>query len=75
VLWGRGLVVGLITRPEEYYWLWCVIVCDLETSWMRSPWPNWGCRANNKQTDIGRDVVTYIGCNVRIGDKPHRLRR
>jgi len=21
---GRGLYVGLITHPEESYWLWCV---------------------------------------------------
>jgi len=26
VLSGRGLCVGLITRPEESYWLWCVWV-------------------------------------------------
>jgi hypothetical protein len=25
---GRGLGDGLITRPEESYWLWCVVVCD-----------------------------------------------
>jgi len=25
----------LITRPEESYRLWCVVVCDLETSRMR----------------------------------------
>ena len=31
VLYGRGLCVGLITRPEESYRLWCVVVCDLET--------------------------------------------
>jgi len=42
VLSGRGLCVGLITRPEESYWLWCVVVCDLETSWMRRPWPTGG---------------------------------
>jgi len=29
---GRGLCDGLITRPEESYWLWCVVVCDQETS-------------------------------------------
>jgi hypothetical protein len=23
--------------PEESYWLWCVVVSDLETSWMRRP--------------------------------------
>ena len=40
VLWGRGLCVGLITRPEESYRVWCVIVCDLESSWMWKPWPN-----------------------------------
>ena len=28
VLSGRGLCDGLITRPEEFYRLWCVIVCD-----------------------------------------------
>jgi hypothetical protein len=27
VLSGRGLCVGLITRPEESYRLWCVCVC------------------------------------------------
>jgi hypothetical protein len=35
VLSGRGLCDGLITRPEESYRLWCVVVCDLETSRMR----------------------------------------
>ena len=32
VLSGRGLCVGLTTRPEESHRLWCVILCDLETS-------------------------------------------
>jgi hypothetical protein len=35
VLSGRGLCDGLITRPEESCRLWCVLVCDLETSRMR----------------------------------------
>jgi len=39
VLSDRGLCNKLITRPEESYRLWCVIVCDLETSRMRRPWP------------------------------------
>ena len=46
---GRGLCDELITRPEESYRLWCVVVCDPENSWMRRPWPNWGCRAKNNQ--------------------------
>jgi len=39
VLSGRGLCDELITRPEESYRMWCVVVCDLETSRMRRPWP------------------------------------
>ena len=35
VLSSRGLCDELITRPEESYRLWCVVVCDLETSGMR----------------------------------------
>jgi hypothetical protein len=30
VLSGRGLCDEPITRPEESYRLWCVVVCDLE---------------------------------------------
>ena len=32
MLLSRGLCDELITRPEESYRLWCVVVCDLETS-------------------------------------------
>ena len=48
VLLGRGLCDGLITRPEESYRLWCVVVCDLETSRMRRPWPALGCSTKKK---------------------------
>ena len=50
VLTGRVLCVGPITRPEEFYRLWCVVVCDLETSWMRRPWPTGGCCIIIKRT-------------------------
>jgi hypothetical protein len=53
VLSGRSLWDELITRPEESYRLWCVVVCDLETSWMRGPWPTGrgggGCRTQKKK--------------------------
>ena len=39
VLPSRGLCDELITHPEESYRLWCVVVCDLETSRMRRPRP------------------------------------
>jgi hypothetical protein len=53
VLLGRDLCDGLITQPEESYRLRCVVVCDLEPSWMRRPWPSGGMlrqKHTNKQT-------------------------
>ena len=38
MLSGRGLCDELITRPEESYQLWCVVVCDLETSRIGTPY-------------------------------------
>jgi hypothetical protein len=38
VLSGRGLCDELITRPEESYRMYCVIVCDLETSRICTPY-------------------------------------
>ena len=38
MLSGRGLCDELITRPEESYRLWCVVVCDLETSRIGTPY-------------------------------------
>ena len=50
---GRGLCDELITRPEESYRLWCVVVCDLETSRMRSPWPALGRSAPGIGVGVG----------------------
>jgi hypothetical protein len=49
---GRGLCDELITRPEESYRMWCVIECELETSWMRRPWPSGGCRAKKTPSHV-----------------------
>ena len=49
VLSIRGLCEELITRLEESYRLWCVVVCDLETSRMRKQWPTLGCSATRKK--------------------------
>jgi len=74
VLLVRGLCDELIARLEESYRLWCVVVCDLETSWMRRPWPTGGLsrQKTNKQTNkqTKRNSVsttttyTVIGCGV-----------
>jgi len=49
VLSGRGLCDPLITCPEESYRLWCVVVCDVETSRTRRPWPALGRSATGKK--------------------------
>ena len=38
MLSGRGLCDELITRPEESYRLWLVVMCDLETSRFGAPY-------------------------------------
>ena len=39
---GRGLSDKLITRPEESYRLWCVVVCDLENLLNEEALAQWG---------------------------------
>jgi hypothetical protein len=34
----RSLCDELVTRPEEFYQLWCVVVCDLEISRIGAPY-------------------------------------
>jgi len=51
VLSGRGLCNELISHPDEFYRLWCVVVCDLETWWMRRLWPTGGSRAKKETKD------------------------
>ena len=43
MLSGRGLRDELITRSEESYRLWRVVVCDLETSKEEAKSPLKGC--------------------------------
>jgi hypothetical protein len=66
VLSGRGLCDELITRTEESYRLWRVVVCDLETSKeeAKSPLkgceykPTMGCDAEReKKTSLHNDDV------------------
>jgi hypothetical protein len=60
VLSGRGPCDELITHPEEYYRVWCVVMCHLNASWIRWPWTK-GDRAavvlkTNKQATPWEDV-------------------
>jgi hypothetical protein len=50
VLSGRGPCDELITRPEESYRQWRVVVCYQETSWTRRPYHALGCRARENNS-------------------------
>jgi hypothetical protein len=62
VLSGRGLCDELITRPEQSYRLWCVVVCDLETSWIMRPWPALGRRATAKKKILVSSTEKHREC-------------
>ena len=65
VLSGRGLCDGLITCPEEFYRLWCVILCDPENSWMRRPWSTVGCRAKKQTNKRSNRWLTLLRVETR----------
>jgi hypothetical protein len=68
VLSGRGLCNELITLPEESYRLWCVVVCDLETSRMRRPWPALGRSATGgkKLSTLAVGPTRYLVLGYRM---------
>jgi hypothetical protein len=63
VLSGRGLCDELITRPEESYRLWCVVVCDLER-----PWPSRGWRAKNKHGIISHKPINVTVTTIKTSN-------
>jgi hypothetical protein len=73
VLSGRGLCVGLITRPEESYRVCvcvcvCVFVCDVETSTVRRSGPEFGCCTTEKQCGgtVRRSVVVQFSGQLQL---------
>jgi hypothetical protein len=50
----------LITPPEESYRLWCIVVCDLETSRMRRPWHALGRSATAKKKMCDKLVSFWL---------------
>jgi len=66
VLSGRGLCDEMITYPGESYGLWCIIVCDLLTSWMRRPWPTGGL-SRQKQTKVCTTYCDFYICGLWTG--------
>ena len=64
VLSGRGLFEELFTRPEMSYRLWCVVVCDLETSRMKRPWPALGRSATKKKANMAERKRSMTSLNT-----------
>jgi hypothetical protein len=62
VLSGRDLCEELIALLEESYRRWYVVVCDLETSWMRKPWPTGGGGGLLRQKQTKQTLVFQIKC-------------
>jgi hypothetical protein len=60
VLSGRSICDGLITRPENFYLLCCVVVCDLEASRLRRPWPALGCSATENKVVVPCGLITKV---------------
>ena len=70
VLSARSLCDEPITRPEESYRLWCVVVSDLEVSWMRRPWPVGGPSRQKKRKKMAwrneqqADVTSFLSTRI-----------
>jgi hypothetical protein len=70
VLSGGSLCEGLITRPEESYRMWRVVMCDQETSKTRRLKPTTGLWkiqpqwvvTPGKQSVLGRMKSNEFGC-------------
>jgi len=54
------LCVEPITRPEEFYRVWCVIEYDIETSRMRKSSPTGGCCAEIKKWRHSQYFLLWI---------------
>jgi len=52
VLSGRGLCDELITRPEESYRMWCVVVCDLENLVNENSMTRVGLQRQRKKNEL-----------------------
>ena len=57
----------LITRPEESYGLWCVVVCDIENFMNEEDLAHWGLlrqKQSNKQNNKISAFMTAVTFRV-----------
>ena len=79
VLSGRSLCDALITRPEESYRVWCVVVCDLENLKNVEAMTRVGSQRHRKkklkdkakQPNIYRMIYRRFCCHLRIMFRYH----
>ena len=57
VSYGRGFCYGSITRPQQYYRMWCVLVCDLKTSKIRQLWSALSCCASEDEKETKKKTT------------------
>ena len=60
---GRGLCDELITGLEEFYRLWCVVVCDLGTSGIGETLAHWGLLRQIKKK-INKNVKCLVVLSI-----------
>jgi len=64
---GRGLCDELITRPEESYRLWCVVVCDLENLKNEEAMTRVGSQRHKKKKSFHKPTINkFIGLTYAI---------
>jgi len=70
VLSGRCLCDELITRPEEYYRVWCVVVLwsiTLVNNEVSGHWGGgWGCCAPQKNMKWRRATTCMLACEIQV---------
>jgi hypothetical protein len=74
VLSGRILCDELITRPEESYRLWCIVVCDLDNLKNEEAMTRVGSQRNSKKEKIA-DCSYFRSLCVRIPFKQYPGKR
>jgi len=66
VLSGRGLRDELITRREESYQLWCIVVCDLENLVNEEAMTRVGSQRHKKKIHVSGYISIFweTTCNI-----------
>ena len=60
MLSGRGLYDELITRPEDSYRMWCIVVCDLENLMSKEALAHWGAVAPKEKKKFSFQITVFF---------------